>query len=461
MAPRHDGARALTVFDGGQADVALFADRRQSHADFVRFPALSCAYRLTEPSSRSFLKDLATIRDPTSPYTFLNYLASQNRLVTYINRSTFSPTRREYSDYMAWVATQVVDNAKASGDLMTGIVVHFGESVDHVEVVLDADAASDARLLRVCSKNVATGQRVTRLCRNLIVSPGGVPALPAQFRAGELKGHPGILHTSQYLDRIDDLLDDLFPTSPSTIQGAQSQSRSRSRARPHLRPTSTPPSLASPSPPEREGAAASSMERGPSAGSVVASLTSALHRQASLARGVRIAVVGGGQSSAETFLETRNRISALTAQRAGVDAPRPQIDLIIRRANLYPSDDSPFSNEVFDPTSTDYYYSLGSVTTPGQDGEGKGQAKSARQHVLGEAKSTNYAVVNPTTLDNVSYRQFLSYARVADVPLRAGLRGHVRTARGRGHCALGPPGCLVSRCPIGRSRPEAQHRPTL
>ncbi|CDO69497.1 hypothetical protein BN946_scf184785.g2 [Trametes cinnabarina] len=50
------------------------------------------------PNSRmqiSFLKDLATLRSPQSPFTFLAYLHSQDRLLNFINRGSFTPTRKE------------------------------------------------------------------------------------------------------------------------------------------------------------------------------------------------------------------------------------------------------------------------------------------------------------------------------------------------------------------------------
>ncbi len=51
----------------------------------------------------SFLKDLSTLRDPTSQFTFLNYLHQQGRLVEFTNLGTFLPARAEYEDYLAGV----------------------------------------------------------------------------------------------------------------------------------------------------------------------------------------------------------------------------------------------------------------------------------------------------------------------------------------------------------------------
>ncbi|WFD21742.1 taxifolin 8-monooxygenase [Malassezia equina] len=53
------------------------------------------------------LKDLATMRDPTSSYTFLNFLHCEGRLMQYINREEKVPSRREWSAYLAWAAQRM------------------------------------------------------------------------------------------------------------------------------------------------------------------------------------------------------------------------------------------------------------------------------------------------------------------------------------------------------------------
>jgi L-ornithine N5-oxygenase len=52
----------------------------------------------------SFLKDLVTMRDPTSEFSFLAYLHSEGRLADFINHKTIFPTRIEFHDYLEWVA---------------------------------------------------------------------------------------------------------------------------------------------------------------------------------------------------------------------------------------------------------------------------------------------------------------------------------------------------------------------
>src|ERR1043165_473091 len=52
----------------------------------------------------SFLKDLVTLRNPRSKFSFISYLHSIGRLSEFINMGNFWPYRVEISDYLRWVA---------------------------------------------------------------------------------------------------------------------------------------------------------------------------------------------------------------------------------------------------------------------------------------------------------------------------------------------------------------------
>ena len=56
-----------------------------------------------------FYRDLVTPIDPTSKFSFLNYLKSNARLEQFFCSSTIYPTRREFEDYFNWVAKQIKD----------------------------------------------------------------------------------------------------------------------------------------------------------------------------------------------------------------------------------------------------------------------------------------------------------------------------------------------------------------
>ena len=54
-----------------------------------------------------FLADLVTLADPTSPYSFLNYLHEQGRLYRFYFHERFHVLRREYEAYCRWVAARL------------------------------------------------------------------------------------------------------------------------------------------------------------------------------------------------------------------------------------------------------------------------------------------------------------------------------------------------------------------
>lgn len=58
-------------------------------------------------SQVSFLKDLVTLRNPRSEFSFVNYLHSIGRLDEFINLGTFTPYRSEISGYLQWVASSL------------------------------------------------------------------------------------------------------------------------------------------------------------------------------------------------------------------------------------------------------------------------------------------------------------------------------------------------------------------
>ncbi|MCY1390286.1 L-ornithine N(5)-monooxygenase [compost metagenome] len=132
----------------------------------------------------SFLKDLVTLRNPTSPYSFVNYLKTHGRLVDFINLGTFYPCRMEYNDYLRWVAGHFQEQSR------------YGEEVLAIEPVLHHQ---QVEALRVISRG-AHGEHMVRTTRSVVVSAGGTPRIPQAFKA--LKGDSRVFHHSQYLDRM-------------------------------------------------------------------------------------------------------------------------------------------------------------------------------------------------------------------------------------------------------------------
>jgi L-ornithine N5-oxygenase len=130
----------------------------------------------------SFLKDLVTLRNPTSRYSFVSYLHARDRLIDFINHKTMFPTRLEFHDYLEWVAAA-----------FTGKVRYGSEVV--------AVRPHDAQTLEVVVRR--DDELHTCLTRNLVIGVGLEPVLPDGVRAGER-----IWHTEDLLSRLDGLAPD-------------------------------------------------------------------------------------------------------------------------------------------------------------------------------------------------------------------------------------------------------------
>ncbi|MES4901981.1 MULTISPECIES: SidA/IucD/PvdA family monooxygenase [unclassified Streptomyces] len=128
----------------------------------------------------SFLKDLVTMRNPRSRFTFLEYLSACGRLVPFINHKTLFPLRTEFHDYLEWVADQF------------GELVRYGSEVVDVRPV---DTEGVVGHLDVVSHEA--GDLVTRRTRNLVVASGIVPSLPPGVERSDR-----LWHSAEFLTRL-------------------------------------------------------------------------------------------------------------------------------------------------------------------------------------------------------------------------------------------------------------------
>lgn len=241
----------------------------------------------------SFLKDLVSLRNPTSYFSFLNYLHLHRRLIDFINLSTFYPCRMEYNDYLRWVASHLAHKCS------------YGEEVIAVEPVVDGQRIE---LLKVRSRE-AHGTEHVRHTRAVVVGTGGTPRIPPVFK--NLRDEPRLFHHADYIKKM-----------------AAWSGNSNSA--------------------------------------------------------LRVAVVGGGQSAAEAFIDLHN------------NRPEARIHLILRAAALRPADDSPFVNEIFSPAYTDMLFNLSELE---------------RERLIRENYNTNYSVVDLSLIEQIYgifYRQKVS-----------------------------------------------------
>ena len=132
----------------------------------------------------SFLKDLATMRNPSSQFTFLNYLLQAGRLSKFANLKTFYPSRREFNDYMQWVARQLGDD-----------LVQYGTQVRSIEPI---EEEGQIQLLRIDYTD-HSGRSGSLLTRDILFSTGPRPRLP--FPLDESL-RPIAFHSSEFLSRL-------------------------------------------------------------------------------------------------------------------------------------------------------------------------------------------------------------------------------------------------------------------
>jgi lysine N6-hydroxylase len=188
----------------------------------------------------SYLKDLVTLVDPTSQYSFLAFLRAHKRLYRFINRTEIRVSRKEFNQYLQWAAGRLPN-------------VEFGAEVRGV--ALDEQSFS------------VQVDRRTILTKNVVLGTGLVPNVPPW--AGPHLGDV-VFHSNDYL---------LHPID---------------------------------------------------------------------ATGRVVAVVGGGQSGAEVIWHLLLDLAHLPAQ----------LVWISHRANFLPLDESPFTNELFNPVYSDYFFGL-------------------------------------------------------------------------------------------------------
>ncbi len=144
----------------------------------------------------SFLKDIVTMRNPTSDFGFLSYLQEKNRLVDFINHQILMPSRREYHDYLSWAAARVRH------------MVEYGVEVTDVRPVMEDG--------EVVALDVLAGERVVARTRNLVLGAGLRPRLPEGAEAGDR-----IWHSSQLLHRLPSF-DDRPPRRAVVVGAGQS-----------------------------------------------------------------------------------------------------------------------------------------------------------------------------------------------------------------------------------------------
>lgn len=121
-----------------------------------------------------FMADLVTMADPTSTYSFLNYMKQAGKLYRFYIREDFFMLRKEYNAYCKWVAERL-SSLKFS---------HKVVSIEYSGVYV------------VTVENLLTNKTTVYHAQKLVLGTGTQPHLPEFAQKGIF---PEVIHTSEYL----------------------------------------------------------------------------------------------------------------------------------------------------------------------------------------------------------------------------------------------------------------------
>ncbi|WP_370949211.1 lysine N(6)-hydroxylase/L-ornithine N(5)-oxygenase family protein [Amycolatopsis sp. cg5] len=131
----------------------------------------------------SFMKDLVTMRNPTSSFSFLAYLHEKDRLVDFINHKNLFPLRVEFHDYFEWAAAKVDDLVSYSSEVTEVHPVVVDGVIEYFDV-----------------RAVVAGEASEFRARNLVLGTGLRPNLPEGVTRTDR-----VWHNHELLHRVDEL----------------------------------------------------------------------------------------------------------------------------------------------------------------------------------------------------------------------------------------------------------------
>ncbi|MEU1972937.1 SidA/IucD/PvdA family monooxygenase [Microbacterium sp. NPDC019599] len=129
-----------------------------------------------------FLADLVTMADPTSRFSFVNWLKQTGRLYPFYIRESFYPLRAEYDAYCRWASEQLAN-------------LRWGHEV----VAVEHDPADDTYLVRTMRTD--DGAEETFRARHVVLGVGTQPVVPPALRT--LDGP--VVHSADYLPQRETL----------------------------------------------------------------------------------------------------------------------------------------------------------------------------------------------------------------------------------------------------------------
>lgn len=130
----------------------------------------------TEGSGGStFLRDLITLRNPRSEFTFVNFLHETNLLVAFTNASQLTTSRNLTARYLAWVAQKIQQ---------LGWVTFNKEAVNIKPVQVAANGQVNRWTIDLRASSNGSASKIT--CKRLVVATGPQSRLPDSLASPKL-----------------------------------------------------------------------------------------------------------------------------------------------------------------------------------------------------------------------------------------------------------------------------------
>jgi L-ornithine N5-oxygenase len=191
-------ALAVAIEESGELQLA------KNTLVLEQYPDIKWQRSLLLPWARSqvsFLKDLVTLRNPQSRFSFLNFLHEQGQLDDFVNLSTFNPYRWQLSAYQQWVA-----------ESLEHVRIRFNARTERVDPQFAGDGSINGWIVTLSNGD-------TIRCRDLVIGTGRDANIPEVFR--DLP-EDRVVHSSAYSMRVTQLAPKDRPLRPVVVGGAQS-----------------------------------------------------------------------------------------------------------------------------------------------------------------------------------------------------------------------------------------------
>ncbi|WNF30434.1 SidA/IucD/PvdA family monooxygenase [Streptomyces sp. C11-1] len=138
-----------------------------------------------------FLADLVSLIEPTSPWSYLNYVKIRRRLFPFYFAESFHIHRSEFDNYLRWVSAELPST-------------RFGHRVD--TVAWDAGQGAFAVEFTRLGPDGEMSSSGLAHARNLALGVGTAPYVPEPLRALAQDAAALVCHSADYLGRRDRLL---------------------------------------------------------------------------------------------------------------------------------------------------------------------------------------------------------------------------------------------------------------